>query len=241
MPDDGIPVLEVRGLEVRYGPVEVVRGLDLRLERGEVLGLIGANGAGKSSTLAAIAGTVTPARGDIELHGESIADLPIEARVGRGLALVPEGRHIFPSFTVDENMRLGLLGRRDDTGADAILDRVYDLFPIVREFGERVAGQLSGGQQQQLALARALVSEPDVLLLDEPSLGLAPAIVESLMTALASIRETGVSILLVEQRAQYTVGFADRTHVLRGGSIVLSMTPKDAGDVDRMTTAYFGT
>lgn len=235
------PILEVRDLEVRYGPVAVVRGLELSLHRGEVLGLIGANGAGKSSTLAAIAGTVRPRNGEIRLHGEPITDLPIESRVGRGLALVPEGRHIFPSFTVEENLRLGLLARREDDQADAALDWVHGLFPVVREFGRRMAGELSGGQQQQLALARALVSRPDVLLLDEPSLGLAPTVVASLMEALAAIRDRGVAILLVEQRAQSTVGFADKTHVLRGGRMVLTLTPEDAGDIDRMTAAYFGT
>lgn len=241
MPEPDSPILEVRDLEVRYGPVAVVRGLDLSLNRGEVLGLIGANGAGKSSTLAAIAGTVRPRTGEIRLHGEPITDLPIESRVGRGLALVPEGRHIFPSFTVAENLRLGLLARKGDDGAEAALDWVHDLFPVVREFGRRVAGELSGGQQQQLALARALVSRPEVLLLDEPSLGLAPTIVASLMDALAAIRENGVAILLVEQRAQSTVGFADETHVLRGGRLVLTLGPEDAGDIDRMTAAYFGT
>jgi len=241
MSDGSVPILEVRDLEVRYGPVAVVRGLDLTLDHGQVLGLIGANGAGKTSTLAAIAGTVRPRSGDIRLRGESIVDLPIESRVGLGLALVPEGRHIFPSFTVEENLRLGLLGRRDDSGANAALELVYTLFPVVRDFRRRVAGELSGGQQQQLALARALVSGPDVLLLDEPSLGLAPTIVANLMEALAAIRDTGVSILLVEQRAQFTVAFADRTHVLRGGRMVLTLTPEEADDVDRMTSAYFGT
>lgn len=241
MPEGSAPILEVRDLEVRYGPVAVVRGLDLSLNRGEVLGLIGANGAGKSSTLAAIAGTVRPHSGDIQLDGESITDLPIEGRVARGLALVPEGRHIFPSFTVEENLRLGVLGRRDPDGADDALEWVHELFPIIRDFRRRVAGELSGGQQQQLALARALVSGPDVLLLDEPSLGLAPGIAASLIEAIAAIRDEGVSILLVEQRAQSTVGFADRTHVLRGGRMVLTLTPDDAEDVDRMTAAYFGT
>jgi branched-chain amino acid transport system ATP-binding protein len=241
MPERSSPVLEVHDLEVRYGPVSVVRGLDLTLNRGEVLGLIGANGAGKSSTLAAIAGTVRPRHGDIRLEGESITDLAIESRVARGLALVPEGRHIFPSFTVEENVRLGVLGRRDRDGAEEALEWVHGLFPIVHDFRRRVAGELSGGQQQQLALARALVSGPDVLLLDEPSLGLAPSVAASLIDALAAIRDRGVSILLVEQRAQSTVAFADRTHVLRGGRMVLTLTPDDAADVDRMTAAYFGT
>ena len=240
MPEAAPLALEVEGLQVRYGTVVAVHDVSFRLERGAVLGLIGANGAGKSSTLAAISGIVRPLKGEIRLHGDSILDVPIENRAGLGLALVPEGRHIFPSFTVEENLRLGLLGRRDRTGTDSALEGVYALFPVVREFRRRTAGELSGGQQQQVALARALVSDPDVLLLDEPSLGLAPSIVDDITEALSAIRKTGVSILLVEQRAQFTVGFADRTHVLRGGRIVLTLTPDDAHDTERMTAAYFG-
>lgn len=241
MPEDPAPALELDSLEVRYGQVTAVAGVDLTVARGEAVGLIGPNGAGKSTTLAAITGTVRPHGGDVRVGGRSIVDTPIEARTALGVALVPEGRHIFPSFTVEENLRLGLLGRRDPTGTNDSLARVRELFPIVREFRDRAAGELSGGQQQQVAIARALVSEPDLLLLDEPSLGLAPSIVDDMMEALAQIRRSGVSILLVEQRAQMTVAFTERTHVLRNGRIVLDLTPEDADATDRMTAAYFGT
>jgi branched-chain amino acid transport system ATP-binding protein len=186
-------------------------------------------------------GLVPPSRGDIRYRGESIVAVPTERRAALGLALVPEGRHIFPEFSVDENLRLGLLGRRDRDGSEEALEAVFELFPVTREFRRRTAGELSGGQQQQLAIARALVSDPDVLLLDEPSLGLAPRLVESMIEALGEIRRRGVTILLVEQRAQLTVAFADRTYAMRDGRIVLTLTPGDAQDIDRLTSAYFGT
>ena len=156
----------------------------------------------------------------------------------RGVALVPEGRHIYASLTVDENLRLGLAGRRDRDGLDDDLAWIHELFPVVKEFAERPAGALSGGQQQQLAIARALVARPDVLLLDEPSLGLAPTVVVRLFEALGAIRERGVSILLVEQRAQLTVALADRTHVMTNTELRMTLTPADAGDTERLTAAY---
>lgn len=241
MSETAPPALELEDVQVRYGTVPAVHGIDLSCRAGEVVGLIGPNGAGKSTTLAAIMGLVAPSRGEIRLRGTSIIDVPTESRVSLGLALVPEGRHIFPEFSVDENLRLGLLGRRDREGSKEALEWVFELFPITYEFRRRTAGELSGGQQQQLAIARALVSDPDILLLDEPSLGLAPRVVETMMKALTEIRHQGVTILLVEQRAQLTVAFADRTYVMRDGRIVLSLVPADAEDVDRLTTAYFGT
>ena len=234
-------VLELVDLQVRYGAVPAVHGIDLAIGDGEVVGLIGPNGAGKSSTLAAVMGLVPPSRGDIRYRGKSIVAVPTERRAAFGLALVPEGRHIFPEFSVDENLRLGLLGRREREGSEEALQAVFELFPVIREFRRRTAGELSGGQQQQLAIARALVSNPDVLLLDEPSLGLAPRLVESMIDALDEIRRRGVTILLVEQRAQLTVAFADRTYAMRNGRIVLTLTPGDAQDIARLTSAYFGT
>jgi len=236
----GAPMLAVRGLEVRYGRVPAVRGVDLALERGEIVGLIGPNGAGKSTTLHAIMGAVPVSAGEIRLAGIAIQGRSPEQIVRSGIALVPEGRRIFAELTVEENLRLGLCGRRAKDGDEDVLERAYKLFPVVKETRRRPAGLLSGGQQQQLAIGRALVAEPDVLLLDEPSLGLAPTIVDAVFEALRAIRERGLTILLVEQRAQRTVAFADRTYVLANGEVRMTLEPKDSDDTDRMIDAYFG-
>jgi branched-chain amino acid transport system ATP-binding protein len=232
------PALELEALEVRYAGVPAVRGIDVSVRRGEIVGLVGPNGAGKSSTLHAIMGAEALAAGDVRLYGRSLRGLKPEQVARLGVALVPEGRHIYPALTVEENLRLGFAGRRSRAGLREDRDWVHGLFPIVHEFARRHAGALSGGQQQQLAIARALVARPDVLLLDEPSLGLAPTIVERLFETLAEIRERGVSILLVEQRAQLTIAFADRTHVISNGLLRLELGPQDAGDTERLTAAY---
>jgi len=234
------PMLELSGLEVRYGTVPAVRGLDLFVGKGEIVGLIGPNGAGKSTTLHAIMGAVRPSAGDVRLAGSSIRGRAPEQVVRAGVALVPEGRRVFAELTVEENLRLGLSGRRSKDGAAEAVERVYELFPIIRESQRRQAGLLSGGQQQQLAIGRALVAEPDVLLLDEPSLGLAPTVVNMVFETLAAIRTQGVTILLVEQRAQRTVAFADRTYVISNGELRMTLGPEDAGDTRRMVEAYFG-
>jgi branched-chain amino acid transport system ATP-binding protein len=231
-------VLELEQLAVSYGGVAAVRGVDLTLGRGEIVGLVGPNGAGKSSLLHAVMGVVGIARGDVRLHGRSLRGASPERIARLGVALVPEGRRIYGSLTVAENLRLGLAARRSRDGLSRDLAWVYDLFPVVKEFAHRNAGALSGGQQQQLAIARALVARPDVLLLDEPSLGLAPTIVERLFETLADVRSRGVSILLVEQRAQMTIAFADRSHVLSNGRLRLTLAPDDAGDTERLTAAY---
>ena len=234
------PVLELERLEVRYGGVPAVRDLSISVGEGEIVGLIGPNGAGKSTTLHAIMGIV-PARGDVRLRGVSIRGRAPEAVARSGIALVPEGRRIYAGFTVDENLQLGLAGRRGRNGSrGADIATVHELFPVLREFGGRQAGALSGGQQQQLAIARALVAQPDVLLLDEPSLGLAPQLVDLVFHALATIRDRGVTVFLVEQRAQRTVGFADRTYVLANGELTTTLSPADAGDTERMVAAYMG-
>jgi len=232
------PILELEGLGVRYGPVPAVRGLTLEVRPGEIVGLIGPNGAGKSTTLNAIMGLVSVHEGDIRLAGQSVRGREPERGARSGIALVPEGRRIFAELSVEENLRLGLAGRRTRTGSQEDVEQVYELFPIVREFRRRQAGALSGGQQQQLAIARALVARPDVLLLDEPSLGLAPKIVEIVFEALAEIRRRGLAVLLVEQRAQRTVAFADRTYLMANGEVRLTLTPADAGDTDSMVAAY---
>jgi branched-chain amino acid transport system ATP-binding protein len=231
------PALEVDRLEVRYGAVAAVRDVSLRVESGEIVGLIGPNGAGKSTTLHAITGLVTAYSGDVRLAGRSIRGRPPEAIAHDGVALVPEGRRIFADFSVEENLRLGLAARRGRDGRGSLTE-AYELFPVLRNYRRRSAGALSGGQQQQLAIARALVARPEVLLLDEPSLGLAPTMVDNLFEALAQIRERGVTILLVEQRAQRTVALADRTHVLANGELRMTLGPGDADDTDKLVAAY---
>jgi branched-chain amino acid transport system ATP-binding protein len=231
--------LVVEDLEVRFDAVRAVRGLSFTVEPGEIVGLIGPNGAGKSSTLHAIMGAAPVAAGEVRLGGVSLVGRKPEDVARSGIALVPEGRRIFGELTVEENLRLGLAGRRSQSGGAAALERAYELFPIVREFRRRHAGALSGGQQQQLAIARALVAEPDVLLLDEPSLGLAPRIVDVVFDALAAIRETGLAVLLVEQRAQRTIALADRSHVLSNGELRLTLGRDDAADTEKLVAAYF--
>jgi branched-chain amino acid transport system ATP-binding protein len=233
-------VLEIDALDVAYGSAPVVRGASLTVGRGEIVGLVGPNGAGKSTTMLAIMGVVPPGGGDVRLEGRSIVGTPTERIVRAGIALVPEGRHIFAELTVAENLKLGLVGRSTQEGAEEDLERVSTLFPVVGEFRGRQAGVLSGGQQQQLAIARALLAAPRVLLLDEPSLGLAPSVVVTVWQALAAIRDQGVTILLVEQRAQITASFADRTYVMNSGEIRAELGPDDAADVDRLVAAYFG-
>ena len=237
----GAPVLELRSVEVRYGTVPAVRDLSLRLERGEIVGLIGPNGAGKSSTLLAIMRAVPLAAGEILLNGQRLRGAP-EDVARSGIALVPEGRHIFGALTVDENLRLGLAGRRSSHGVREDVEWVHTLFPVVADFARRKAGLLSGGQQQQLAIARALIARPDVLLLDEPSLGLAPSVVETLFETLGHVRDHGVTILLVEQRGLLTVSFADRTHVLANAELRLTLDARDAERSEdltaKLTAAY---
>jgi branched-chain amino acid transport system ATP-binding protein len=234
MPDTA--ALELDSLEVRYGSVSAVRDLTLRVGKAEIVGLIGPNGAGKSTTLNAIMGLL-PHRGEIRLHGTPLRRRSAESIARAGIALVPEGRRIFGDFTVEENLRLGLAARRKAHIGNP-LDPAFELFPILKEFRRRQAGALSGGQQQQLAIGRALVSRPDILLLDEPSLGLAPLAVDGIFKAFTEIRELGTTILLVEQRAQRTVALATRTHVLVGGELRMTLGPADADDTDKIIAAY---
>ena len=230
--------LALERLSVRYSAVDAVRSVSLEVKPGEIVGLIGPNGAGKSSTLHAIMGAAPVVGGDIRLGGVSIVGRRPEDVARKGVALVPEGRRIFAELSVEENLRLGLAARRTAANGDA-LDGAFELFPILREFRGRNAGALSGGQQQQLAIARALVAEPDVLLLDEPSLGLAPRIVDVVFDALAAIKERGLAVLLVEQRAQRTVAASDRSHVIANGELRLTLGPEQAGDTAAMVEAYF--
>ena len=230
--------LVVTDLEVAYGGVAAVRGLSLSVEPGEIVGLIGPNGAGKSTTLHAIMGLVPARLGEIRLGERSLRGRAPEAIARSGIALVPEGRRLFAELTVEENLRLGLAARARGNGGGEELAAVAELFPVVEESRHRPAGALSGGQQQQLAIARALVARPSILLLDEPSLGLAPTIVDLVFSTLKTIAERGIGVLLVEQRAQRTVALASQTHVLANGELRLTLTPDDAHDTDRMVAAY---
>ncbi len=231
-------VLSIRGLEVAYGGVPAVRGRSLEGAPGVIVGLIGPNGAGKSTTLHAVMGLVPARGGDVLLGERSLRGRSPESIARSGVALVPEGRRLFAELTVDENLRHGLAARSGSVGVEDDLAEIYELFPVCEEFRDRHSGALSGGQQQQLAIARAMISRPSFLLLDEPSLGLAPTIVDRVLESLETIAERGIGVLLVEQRAQRTVALAARTHVLANGEVRLTLTPEDAADTERMVAAY---
>lgn len=238
--NDSTSLLGVQGLDVAYGRVPALRGVTVSAKKGEVVGIVGPNGAGKTTLLAAIMRMVPWAAGTVAVGGSSLDGLSPDAVARRGIALVPEGRQIFPNLTVEENLRLGLVARRSRDGAAAAMAGAYELFPIVREFRARAAGVLSGGQQQQLAIARALVADPDLLLLDEPSLGLAPTVIDDVFASLAAVRASGRTIVIVEQRAQRVIAFADRSYVLADGRIRDELLPADADDSVRLRAAYFG-
>jgi len=235
-----VPLLKVSGLVVRYGAVTAVRGVDLSVDDGEIVSIVGPNGAGKTSLVSAIAGIVPPAAGSIAFAGMPLAGIALEDVVAQGIALVPEGRHIFASLTVTENLLLGATARRDAGGVRADIDRSFAVFPILGERRRQPAGQLSGGEQQQLAIARALLSRPRLLMLDEPSLGLAPAIVDQVYVLLRSVRDQGVTILLIEQNAERVFGISDRVHVMSGGEFGLSGSAAEIRADRRFDAAYFG-
>ncbi len=231
--------LSVDGLEVSYAGVPAVRGIGLEVPAGHAIGLIGPNGAGKSSALLGIMGAV-PRSGSVRVAGQDVDGLSPEQVVRRGVSLVPEGRHVFTGLSVRDNLRLGGVGRRAKEGYTETLEYVLELFPILAEFNNRQAGLLSGGQQQQLAIGRALMADPDILMLDEPSLGLSPTAVDSVFDALDAIRSAGKAVLVVEQRAEFTVAFCEKTYVLHDGEITLELKPEDADNVEKLTEAYFG-
>lgn len=234
------PLLAVRDLHVTYGGVRAVRGVDLTLGAGELVCLIGANGAGKTSTLNALAGTLPLAGGEIEYDGARIDTLPAHTRVGRGIALVPEGRGIFARLTVEENLRLGAYSRKDHAGVKADLERVHVLLPRMRERLHQVAGTLSGGEQQMLAIGRALLSRPRLLLLDEPSMGLAPQMVEKVFDVIQHVAREGVALLLVEQNARLALELATRGYVMDTGRITLEGRGADLLADPRVRRAYLG-
>jgi branched-chain amino acid transport system ATP-binding protein len=233
-------MLSVRDLTVRYGRAPAVRNLSLDVGEGEIVGLVGPNGAGKSTTLAAIFGLVPVAEGEITYDGASLVGVETEKIVRRGLALVPERRHIFNTLTVRENLLLGTTASRHRVRSDAALDPVLDRFPVLRRMFRSPAGNLSGGEQQQLALARALLAEPRLLVLDEPSLGLAPLLVDQVFETLAEIRRAGVTVLLVEQNVTRTVELADRSYFVRSGRVTRSGERAELAVPGRIDADYVG-
>jgi branched-chain amino acid transport system ATP-binding protein len=236
----GAPLLSVSGLVVRYGAVIAVREVDLDVGEGEIVGIVGPNGAGKTSLILTVAGIVAPAAGTVTFAGRSLGGIALEDVVAQGIALVPEGRHIFASLTVLENLLLGATIRHDSLAVAADLDRFFGMFPILAERRRQPAGQLSGGEQQQLAIARALLSRPRLLMLDEPSLGLAPLVVDQIYALLGTIRAQGVTILLVEQNAERVFGFANRVYVMSGGKFALGGDAAEIKSDPRFDAAYFG-
>ena len=233
-------MLSLNDLTVRYGPTPAVQNLTLEVGEGEIVGLVGPNGAGKSTTLAAIIGLVPVSEGEINYLGESIVGLPPETIARRGIALVLEGRHIFATLTVGENLMLGKTANPDRSRSHAVVEDMLDRFPILRKTFRLPAGTLSGGEQQQLAIARALVAEPRLLLLDEPSLGLAPRLVDQVFEAVAEIRRGGRTVLLVEQDIRRTVELVDRTYVLRSGRVTLSGPRAELSGRSELDTAFLG-
>jgi branched-chain amino acid transport system ATP-binding protein len=236
-------LLEVEDLRVAYGALEVVRGISLAIDEGEIVTILGSNGAGKTTTLRSLAGLLRPAKGRIEFSGQDIAIAPSHHIADLGLALVPEGRQLFPEHTVLENLQLGAyrhLRRGRQSEFKQSLDEVFELFPRVRERLDQPAGLLSGGEQQMVAIGRALVSRPRLLLLDEPSLGLAPILLGSIFEALAKLKTRGLTILLVEQMAWLALGICDRAYVLETGVISLSGTSREVASNPRVIEAYLG-
>ncbi len=233
-------MLSVEALKVRYGDVAAVRHVDLAVGSGEIVALVGANGAGKSSTLGAIAGLVPAAGGRIVLDGDDICGRPAEAIARRGVALVPEGRRIFSSLTVAENLRLGGAVHQSTAEAKAREEEMLDLFPILRRYHQVKGGNLSGGEQQMLAIARALMARPKLILLDEPSLGLAPQVIDAVFDLITQLRRNGLTVLLVEQNVALALEIADRATVLANGEVALAGTAKELATSDLVRQAYLG-
>lgn len=234
------PLLSVQSFHVRYGAVEAVRGIDFEIREGEIIALLGANGAGKSSTLNALVGLVPVADGTVLFDGIDITDNAPETLAPAGLTLAPEGRRVFGTLSVAENLMMGAYGIRDKAAIAAAWERVYTLFPILHERRDQFAGTLSGGQQQMLAVGRALMSTPRLLLLDEPSLGLAPKIVEQVFELIMLLRDQGVTLAVVEQNVAMALEVADRGYLMSGGEIVTAGTAEELAQSDALHSAYLG-
>ncbi|MBT4266653.1 MAG: ABC transporter ATP-binding protein [Deltaproteobacteria bacterium] len=233
-------MLTLENVSISYGPIRAVRNVSLTVSQGEIVTLLGPNGAGKSTTLSAIVGLQPVASGRIVFDGRPITSMATEQLVRLGLTLTPEGRRVFAGLTVEENLRLGAASRRDRKAVAKTQDEIFDLFPILKDRLQQLAGSLSGGEQQQLAIARSLASAPKLLLLDEPSLGLAPQIVDQIFDLIVELRRRGLTILLVEQNTELSLEVSDRGYVYTNGEISLSGTSKELRESDDVAAAYLG-
>lgn len=231
-------MLKVNDLKVNFGGIEAVKGISFEVNDGEIVTLIGSNGAGKSTTLRTISGLVKPARGSIEFEKINITKINSSKIVELGITLCPEGRRVFPDMTVLENIKIGAYLRKDNLASD--IEKCYRFFPILKERSKQLAGTLSGGEQQMLAVARSLMSRPKIMMLDEPSLGLAPLVVRDIFSIIQEINKEGVTILLIEQNANLALKIADKAYVLETGKIVMSGTGKELLENEQVREAYLG-
>jgi branched-chain amino acid transport system ATP-binding protein len=233
-------ILHVDDLNVYYGAIHAVKGISFDVEEGEIVTLIGANGAGKSTTLNTVAGLLRPREGKVEFEGESLLGIAPHTIVSKGMALCPEGRRVFLQMSVRENLEMGAFTRKDAKETAETLEMVFDRFPRLKEREGQSAGTLSGGEQQMLAMGRALMSKPRLLMLDEPSMGLAPILVQEIFDIIKSLHETGTTVLLVEQNARMALSVADRAYVLETGTVSMSGNAADLANDDRVKQAYLG-
>ena len=233
-------ILKISGLKVAYGGIQAVKGVDLEIREGELVTLIGANGAGKTTTMKAITGLQGWSAGEVEYLGKSIKGMPSYELLKRGLVMVPEGRGVFARMTITENLRMGAYVRNDDAGIQRDIDRMFAIFPRLKERANQLAGTMSGGEQQMLAMGRALMSQPKLLLLDEPSMGLSPIMVDKIFEVVRDISAQGVTVLLVEQNARLALHAADRGYVMDSGLIIMSGPAKDMLNDPKVRAAYLG-
>ncbi|MFF0552389.1 ABC transporter ATP-binding protein [Streptomyces sp. JL4002] len=233
-------LLKVEDLKVAYGKIEAVKGISFEVNQGEIVCLVGTNGAGKTTTLRTLSGLLKPTAGSVTFDGQPLVGVPAHKIVALKLAHSPEGRHIFPRLTIEENLQLGAFLRTDKDGIEKDIQRAYDLFPILGERRKQAAGTLSGGEQQMLAMGRALMCQPKLLMLDEPSMGLSPLMMQKIMSTISELKASGMTILLVEQNAQAALSLADQAHVMEIGKIVLSGTGQDLLHNEDVRKAYLG-
>ena len=233
-------MLEVKDLEVYYGMIQAIKGISFEVNKGEIIALIGANGAGKTTTLHTVTGLISPKKGSIVFEGKEITKVPAHRIVSMGMAHVPEGRRVFAELSVYENLKMGAYTRKDKGEIEESLENVYRRFPRLEERRNQMAGTLSGGEQQMLAMGRALMSRPKIILMDEPSMGLSPILVNEIFDIIRSVSESGTTVLLVEQNAKKALSIADRAYVLETGKIVLEGNAKDLLEDDSIKKAYLG-